>query len=99
MFLRTGSLMIHSSPYIIHCKMGAIFPMNPISQLLANNIKLALLLVFVVHLAAIGVMVLLQHHFHTEEINLLVSGAVASDENYEPVIHSERTRPYRFDPE
>ncbi len=76
--------------------MGAIFPMNPISQLLDDNVKLALLLVFAVHLAAIVVMVLMQHHFHNEEINILVSGAVARDENYELVIHNELTKAYSF---
>ncbi|WP_017549773.1 hypothetical protein [Salinicoccus carnicancri] len=70
--------------------------MNPISQLLDDNVKLALLLVFAVHLAAIVVMVLMQHHFHNEEINILVSGAVARDENYELVIHNELTKAYSF---
>lgn len=70
--------------------------MNSISQLLTENIKLALLLIGIVHLISIIVMVLMQHHFHTEEINLLISGAVARDENYELVIHNELTKAYSF---
>lgn len=88
--------MINSSPYIIHCKTGAIISMHSISQLLTENIKLTLLLVGAVHLFSIIMMILIQHHFHTEEINILLSGAVARDENYELVIHNELTNAYSF---
>ncbi|WP_411842782.1 hypothetical protein [Salinicoccus sp. HZC-1] len=70
--------------------------MNSISQLLTGNIKLTLLLIGIVQLVSVIVMILMQHHFHTEEINILINGAVARDENYELVIHNELTQAYSF---
>lgn len=70
--------------------------MNLISHLLSDNVKATLLLLGAVQLLSIIVMILIQHHFHTEEINILISGAVARDEHYELVIHNELTKAYSF---
>jgi len=70
--------------------------MNSISQLLTGNFKLTLVLIGMAHLASVIIMIVIQHHFHTEEINILISGAVARDENYELTIHNELTQAYSF---
>ncbi len=70
--------------------------MNSISHLLTQDVKITLLLLGMVHLLTIIGMVVMQHHFHTEEINILVNGAVARDQNYELVIHNELTKAYSF---
>lgn len=70
--------------------------MNLVSQLLLDNVKTTLLLVVLIQVVGVIGTIFLQQHFHTEEINILVGGAVARDEDYELVIHNELTKAYSF---